>query len=257
MTLVMIFWLQKHDGRKRSSISKPSDTSYVGRAVNLPVPGCGTTGRGSETTPMKLESHKTAAAQEYGGLARDRGVWLQCAIAVLMYLFFAGSIALGQQRPSAYQVEAAYLYNFSRFVEWPAKTAFPQSNSFTICILGEDPFGQALDATLAGETIGNQRVVARRISSPQMSADCQILFISSSEASRLNKIIETLNKNAVLTVSDIPQFSQHQGMIQFVMEENRIRFEVNLTATQRAGLTLSSELLKVATAVRKSPQPGD
>jgi hypothetical protein len=90
-----------------------------------------------------------------------------------------------------------------------------------------------------------------------MSGDCQILFISSSEANRLSKIIEALNKNAVLTVSDIPQFSQRQGMIQFVMEENRIRFEVNLTATQRAGLTLSSELLKVATAVRKSPQPGD
>jgi hypothetical protein len=66
-----------------------------------------------------------------------------------------------------------------------------------------------------------------------------------------------LNKNAVLTVSDIPQFSQRQGMIQFVMEENRIRFEVNLTATQQAGLALSSELLKVATVVRKSPQPGD
>jgi hypothetical protein len=206
---------------------------------------------------MKLESHKAAAAQEYGRLERDRGVWLQRAIAALMYLLFAGSIALGQQRPSAYQVEAAYLYNFGRFVEWPAKVAPPQSNSFTICVLGEDPFGQALDATLAGETIGNQRVVARRISNPQMSADCQILFISSSEANRLNKILEALDKNAVLTVSDIPQFSQRQGMIQFVMEENRIRFEVNLTATQRAGLTLSSELLKVATAVRKGPLPGD
>ena len=206
---------------------------------------------------MKLESHKAAAAQGFGGLARDRGVWLQCAIAVLMYLFFAGSIALGQQRPSAYQVEAAYLYNFSRFVEWPAKGSSPQNSPFTICVLGDDPFGHALDATLAGETIGNQKVTARRISSPQMSADCQILFISSSEANRLNKIIEALNKNAVLTVSDIPQFSQRQGMIQFVMEENRIRFEVNLTATQRAGLALSSELLKVATVVRKSPQPGD
>jgi hypothetical protein len=90
-----------------------------------------------------------------------------------------------------------------------------------------------------------------------MSGDCQILFISSSEAKRLNKIIEALDKSAVLTVSDIPQFSQRRGMIQFVLEENRIRFEVNLTATQRAGLTLSSELLKVATVVRKNPQPGD
>ena len=206
---------------------------------------------------MKRESHKAAPAQEHGRLVRDRGVWLQCTIAALVCLLFASSSAFGQQRPSEYQVEAAYLYNFGRFVEWPAKGTTAQTDSFTICVLGEDPFGQALDATLAGETIGNQRVVARRISSPQMSADCQILFISSSEANRLNKIIEALDKNAVLTVSDIPQFSQRRGMIQFVLEENRIRFEVNLTATQRAGLTLSSELLKVATVVRKNPQPGD
>jgi len=205
---------------------------------------------------MKRESQKAAAAQEYGKLAHGRGAWLQSVRAALVYLLLAGSIALGQQRPSEYQVEAAYLYNFGRFVEWPAKGA-TRNGSFTICVLGEDPFGQALDATLAGETIGNQKVTARRISSAQMSADCQILFISSSEANRLNKIIEALDKIAVLTVSDIPQFSQRQGMIQFVLEENRIRFEVNLTATQRAGLTLSSELLKVATAVRKSPQPGD
>ncbi len=205
---------------------------------------------------MKIESHKVVAAQENGGVAR--GVWLQCAMTALVCLLFASSSALGQQRPSEYQVEAAYLYNFGRFVEWPAKGATtPQNSSFTICVLGDDPFGHALDATLAGETIGNQKVTARRISGPQMAADCQILFISSSEANRLNKIIEALDKNAVLTVSDIPQFSQRQGMIQFVSEENRIRFEVNLTATQRAGLTLSSELLKVATAVRKNPQPGD
>jgi hypothetical protein len=94
-------------------------------------------------------------------------------------------------------------------------------------------------------------VAARRISSPQESIDCQILFISSSEAHRLNKIIDTLDKSAVLTVSDIPQFAQHRGMIQFVPDGNRVRFEVNLNATQKAGLTLSSELLKVATAVRR------
>ena len=206
---------------------------------------------------MKYERHKAAAAQGLGRSARDRGVWLQCAIAALVYLLFAGSSALGQQKPSEYQVEAAYLYNFGRFVEWPAKGTLPQDSSFSICVLGEDPFGQALDTTLAGETIGKQRVTARRISSPQMSDDCQILFISSSEANRLNKIMEALDKSAILTVSDIPQFSQRRGMIQFVLEENRIRFEVNLTAAQRAGLTLSSELLKVATVVRKNPQPGD
>jgi hypothetical protein len=205
---------------------------------------------------MKRESHKAAAFREYGQLSRGRGLLLRRTIAAIVCLLVAGSSALGQQKASEYQVKAAYLYNFGRFVEWPAKGTTAQTNSFTICVLGKDPFGQALDATLAGETIGNQSVAARRISSPQMSADCQILFISSSEANRLNKIIEALDKSAVLTVSDIPQFTQRRGMIQFVSEENRIRFEVNLAATQRAGLTLSSDLLKVATAVRKN-QLGD
>jgi hypothetical protein len=201
---------------------------------------------------MKRESYKAAALREHGQLSRGRGVLLRRTIAAIVCLLFAASIALGQQKASEYQVKAAYLYNFGRFVEWPAKGTTAQTNSFTICVLGRDPFGHALDATLAGETIGNQSVAARRISSLQMSADCQILFISSSEANRLNKIIEALDKSAVLTVSDIPQFSQRRGMIQFVSEENRIRFEVNLDATQRAGLTISSDLLKVATVVRKN-----
>jgi YfiR/HmsC-like len=179
------------------------------------------------------------------------------AIAIVCSLLSVLEVSAQGAKPTDYQVKAAYLYNFGRFVEWPANAAATEGSSFTICVLGDDPFGQALDATLAGETIANQKVTARRISSLQTGADCRILFISSSEANRLNKIIEALDKNAVLTVSDIPQFSQHQGMIQFVLEENRIRFEVNLTATQRAGLTLSSELLKVATAVRKNHQPGD
>jgi hypothetical protein len=206
---------------------------------------------------MKRESHKAALFRKNGELSWHCGVLLRRTIVAAVWLLFAGSSALGQQKPSEYQVEAAYLYNFGRFVEWPAKDTTAQTRSFTICVLGEDPFGQALDATLAGETMGKQRVVARRISSPQMSGYCQILFISSSEANRLNKIIETLDKSAILTVSDSPQFLKSGGMIQFVLEENRIRFEVNLIATQHAGLTLSSELLKVATVVRKNPPPGD
>ena len=195
-------------------------------------------------------------------LQKNHRLWRDCAflrriIATLLWLLLAASNGLGQAKPDEYQVKAAYLYNFGRFVEWPAKLTTANTGSFNICILGEDPFGPALDTTLAGEMIANQKVAARRISSLQESIDCQILFISASEAKRLNKIIESLGNSAVLTVSDIPQFSQRRGMIQLVMEGNRIRFEVNLAATQRAGLTLSSELLKVATAVRKDPQPGD
>ena len=176
---------------------------------------------------------------------------LFAAIAIAWGLLAVPVMRAQSAKPPDYEVKAAYLYNFGRFVEWPAKVTAAKTGAFSICVLGEDPFGPALDATLAGERIGNQKVVARRISSPHESVDCQILFISTSEASRLNKIIDSLDKTAVLTVSDIPQFSQHRGMIQLVLEGSRIRFEVNLTATQRAGLTLSSELLKVATAVRR------
>lgn len=154
-------------------------------------------------------------------------------------------------RPTDYQVKATYLYNFGRFVEWPGKAAAAQGGSFTVCVLGQDPFGPSLDATLAGETIGGKTIVAKRVSSAEESGNCQILFLSPTDDSRLNKTIAELDKKAVLTVSDMPQFVKRGGMIQFVLEGKKVRFEVNLTATQHAGLTLSSELLKVATAVRK------
>jgi hypothetical protein len=166
--------------------------------------------------------------------------------------FFAIPVLRAQNpRPTDYQVKATYLYNFGRFIEWPGKVAAAQGSSFTVCVLGQDPFGPSLDATLAGETIGGKTVVAKRISSAEESGDCQILFLSLTDDSRLNKIIADLDKKAVLTVSDMSQFVKRGGMIQFVLEGKKVRFEVNLTATQHAGLTLSSELLKVATAVKR------
>jgi hypothetical protein len=86
---------------------------------------------------------------------------------------------------------------------------------------------------------------------------CHVLFISLSEEHRLAEILKTLEKTTILTVSNLPKFSQQGGMIQFVVEANKVRFEVNLTSAERAGLTLSSELLKVATTVTRNSQPGD
>jgi hypothetical protein len=160
-------------------------------------------------------------------------------------------------KPTDYDVKAAYLYNFGHFVEWPASVTAAKNDSFTVCVLGQDPFGTVLDATLAGETIAGKRVAAKRISTPQESGGCQILFMSSTEDGRLKQVMEALNKQAVLTVSDMPQFSQRGGMIEFVMEGKSVRFKVNLTAVQQAGLSLSSDLLKVAVAVRRNSSPGD
>jgi hypothetical protein len=181
--------------------------------------------------------------------------WLT-AVAIVWVLAAVPCLWAQGSKPTDYDVKAVYLYNFGRFVEWPASVT-AKNDSFTVCVLGQDPFGPALDATLAGETIGGKSVTAKRISTPQEAVSCQILFMSSAEDGRLNKIIEALDKGAVLTVSDMPQFSQRGGMIQFVLEGKKVRFEVNLTAVQRAGLILSSELLKVATTVRRNPSPGD
>ena len=152
-------------------------------------------------------------------------------------------------RVSEYEVKAAYLYNFGSFVEWPTKVG--KGDSFAVCVLGKDPFGAALDATVAGEVIGDAHVVAKRLSTIQDLEHCRILFISSSEESQLREILAALDKQAVLTVSDLPQFIRRGGMVQFVLDGNRVRFEVNVTSAERSGLTLSSQLLKLAMNVRK------
>jgi len=166
--------------------------------------------------------------------------------------------ARGEQvKASEYQVKAVYLFNFSRFVGWPQQSVPSTAVPFAICVLGKDPFGPMLDATLAGENIRGNSVVARRVAQAQEAAGCRVVFISNSEESRLKDILAALEKSSVLTVSDIPKFSEHGGMIEFVLQGDRVRFEVNLANTTEAGLTLSSDLLKVAVAVRKSRQPAE
>ncbi len=121
-----------------------------------------------------------------------------------------------KSKPRDYEVKATYLYNFARFVEWPANAAATKSDAFAICVLGQDPFGPALDAVVVGETIDGKAVLARRVLRPQDAVSCRVLYISSSEESRLKEILAALDNAGVLTVSDIPQFSQRGGMIQFV-----------------------------------------
>ena len=179
------------------------------------------------------------------------------AARLLAVLMCSASLLFAQTKPSQYQIEATYLYNFSHFVSWPAQGAAAQSGAFGICVLGEDPFGTALDAILSGENVDGRVLVARRIAKAQQASDCHILFVSSSEEPRLNNILEMLDDSSILTVSDIPEFSRRGGMIQFVMAGDKVRFEVNLKKASDAGLTLSSDLLKVAVSVRRDAQPGE
>jgi hypothetical protein len=180
------------------------------------------------------------------------------AIAGIFLCYFFGGLTVRaqQSKPDEYEVKAAYLYNFGRFVAWPANTAAEKGDSFAICVIGQDPFGAALEATVVNHTIDGRGVVAKRVANSQEAANCRILFISSSENEQLKEILSTVEKEGVLTVSDAPEFSKRGGMIEFVLEGNKVRFEVNVTNAEKAGLTLSSDLLKVAVAVRRNPQPG-
>jgi hypothetical protein len=157
-----------------------------------------------------------------------------------------------QARPAEYEVKAAYLYQLGRFVEWPARAAPAAEAEFAICVLGWDPFGSRLDSAIAGMTIDNRAVVARRLREPNEALRCRVVFLSASEDSRLATLLTALGGAPVLTVGDGADFTRKGGMIQFVLDGNRVRFEVNVANTSRAGLTLRSDLLRVAVNVRRS-----
>jgi hypothetical protein len=144
-------------------------------------------------------------------------------------------------------VKAAYLFNFGRFVAWPAQTA--GDPEFTICVLGTDPFGGFLDATVSGGALRDKPVVVRRLTEYDPAAHCRILFISASEEEQLDPILSAVGRAPVLTVGDAPDFVERGGMLEFTIEGNRVRFTINAAAAEAAGLTPSSELLRVATSV--------
>ena len=175
------------------------------------------------------------------------------AAALLLFLCSASTLAAQNPRPTEYDVEAAYLFNFGKFVTWP-QGGTSSRGPFTICILGADPFGPSLDTITAGEKIAGRAIIDRRILHPQDALSCSILYVSASEAEHLDKVLAAVRDAPVLTVSDIPGFIEHGGTIQFVLANGRVRFQVNLGAAQQDGLGLSSELLKVADKVTRAGQ---
>ncbi|MFQ5462488.1 MAG: YfiR family protein [Phycisphaerae bacterium] len=152
------------------------------------------------------------------------------------------------------KVEAAYLYNFARFVQWP-KRAFADKNApFVIGVLGEDPFGRILDDTVRSKTVAGRGVTVRRfwwLRERDRAAlkDCHVLYISRSEQHRLGEIVAALENVPVLVVSAMDAFARKGGMIGFVLDQGRIVFEINRSALLSARLKASSKLLRLARLV--------
>jgi hypothetical protein len=179
------------------------------------------------------------------------------ALVAALWIFLAPVSLRSQQiQASEDRVKAAYLYNFGRYVKWPAAADVDRDRSFPICVFDHDPFGATLDSTLAGESLNGKPVAIRRIQKPREAAQCRVLFIGASQSSHLDEILAALDQIPVLTVSDMDNFSSRGGMIQFVLDGGRVRFGVNLKTAQNARLALHSELLRVAVTVTGSAGPG-
>ena len=171
----------------------------------------------------------------------------------LSFLLLPLMVSFAQESPpSEYQLKAAFLFNFAKFVDWPPE-AFTSTNApMVIGILGEDPFGPDLENTIHNKSIAGRAIVHKRVTSLAEARSCHILFISSSEKKRLPEIFGNLRGASVLTVSETDTFTELGGMINFVMEGKKIRFQINDDAAKSAGLKISSKLLGVALHVAKS-----
>jgi hypothetical protein len=158
------------------------------------------------------------------------------------------STAVGQEIEE-YQVKAAYLYNFAKFVEWPAQS-FPSSASpIVICILGEDPFAGSLQEAVRGKTASGRTLVVRPAADLPAAKACQILFVGFAEWRRSRLTLGSLAGNGVLTVGESPNFSASGGIINFKLDAGRVRFQINVAAARQAPVQISSKLLSLADIV--------
>jgi hypothetical protein len=149
-----------------------------------------------------------------------------------------------------YQVKALYLFNFTKYVDWPTN-AFAASNTpIIIGLYGESKLGEALTSVVAGKTIGGRTIAVRVIESMDDSIPCHILFISDAESSRMHQILDKIGALPTLTVGEDAAFTQNGGIINFVLKNGNVRLEINLSAAKKAGLTISSRLLAVADVVK-------
>jgi hypothetical protein len=154
-----------------------------------------------------------------------------------------------QEAPTEYQVKAAYLFNFLKFVEWPGDPIANTNGHWVIGIVGDNPFGDDLTQIISGKTVQGHELLVRRFQPGEDLHTCHVLFISASEKKRLPSMLAALSGSSVLTVGDMDHFIESGGMIQFVMEEKRVRFAIDVGASSQARLKVSSKLLSLARTV--------
>jgi hypothetical protein len=156
---------------------------------------------------------------------------------------------------SEYLIKAGFIFNFAKFVEWPSN-AFAQPDSpIVIGVLGTDPFGTIIDKIVQDKKIGTRGFVVKRLkwgTDLKELKECKILFVGASEKVHMDELVQIVRGLPILTVGETPGFAEHGGVIRFVLEDNRVRFEVNVDAARQADLTISSRLLTLARIIQQS-----
>ena len=161
---------------------------------------------------------------------RSLCVWL-CLLLAPWVAVSGGRVAGAESSaPTMHQVQAAFLFNFAKFVTWPDGAFRRNGDSLIIGVLGEDPLGDILEETIRDKTVMGKKLVVKRFARIQDAAHSHILFLSTSEESRLSELIKALEKTNILTVSDMEQFAENGGMVAFTVEDQRVRFNVNVGA---------------------------
>ena len=179
-------------------------------------------------------------------------------VAGMLFVLLSGASKVRAQaeRPSEYEVKAAFLFNFAKFVEWPAEAFSNPSEPIRLCVLGEDPFGRVLDQAVQDKSINGRTLMILRSQQVRGLRACHILFVGTSEKERLAEIFAALQGSSALSVGDTEQFVQSGGAIQFNLQDNRVRFTINLAAAERARLKISAKLLSLARVVRDDARKG-
>jgi hypothetical protein len=177
-------------------------------------------------------------------LTRARGVALFAALAAAFALAPAQAASFQE-----YQVKAVFLLNFARFVDWPAGTFSAPAQPIGICIAGDNPFGGYLEEAVRGEQVDGHPFAIRELRGAAAPDGCHILFVARSAANDADALVRAAAVRHVLTVSDIPQFVEHGGMIGFETRDNRVRLAINAELARHQGLMISTKLLRIASVV--------
>ena len=205
--------------------------------------------RGREPTPSQLRIRSCA-----------RGAWRRSVLrAALLSAVLSAALPLGpgitagaESRTTEYDVKAAFLYNFVKFAEWPSSAFGDDERPIVIGIFGQDPFGPELDRMLEKKTAHGRRFEVKRLLLPSDAAKCHVLFVANASTERLPALVEAIGARPVLVVGESPGFALRGGHVNFVVDKNRVLFEINVEQSASSSLKFSSQLLRLARVVSTS-----